>query len=198
MTSELHLYYHGNLSPRLLPLALIEAMAKARCPVRLTAIGYKTISNENYDRTIADRASTLGIADRVTILPAIPRADLLGRAREFDVGWAVLPVDEQDVNFRYMVGASNKAFDYLACGLALLVTNDPQWKSTFVDQGYGLSCNPEDPDSIAEALTWFCGHREQMRKMGEMGRSRVLEQWNYETQFAPVRDLMDAAVAQST
>jgi glycosyltransferase involved in cell wall biosynthesis len=188
---ELRLYYHGNLSPRLLPMTLIEALAKVPYKVRLTAIGYKTLSNEKYDEVLLERAAALGLKDRVDILPPLSRADLLARAGQSDVGWAVLPADPADINFRYMVGASNKAFDYLACGLALLVAEDSAWTSTFVKAGYARSCRPEDSNSIAEALTWFCQHRQELRKMGEQGRARVLEDWNYGRQFQPVFDRMN-------
>ena len=43
-----------------------------------------------------------------------------------------------------MVGASNKPFDYMACGLPLLVTDLPEWTSTFVEPGYARACNPDD------------------------------------------------------
>jgi len=193
VSDDLRLYYHGNLSPRLLPLTLIEALAKVPYKVHLIAIGYKTVTNEKYDDVVLERAATLGVKDRVAILPPVPRADLLARASQADVGWAVLPGDAEDVNFRYMVGASNKAFDYLACGLALLVSDDPGWRSTFVEPGYARPCQAHEPNSIAEALTWFCEHRQELQKMGEQGRQRILHDWNYDRQFKPVLERMNNA-----
>jgi glycosyltransferase involved in cell wall biosynthesis len=74
----------------------------------------------------------------------------------------------------------------MASGLALLVSNLPCWSATFVDNGYGLACDSDDPKSVAEALRWFDEHREAMTEMGERGRERILLDWNYERQFAPV------------
>ena len=85
-----------------------------------------------------------------------------------------------------MVGASNKPFDYMASGLALLVTDLPDWRTTFVENGYGLACDSDDCRSIADALQWFFDHPKDTRRMGEHGRMRVLTDWNYETQFAPI------------
>ena len=85
-----------------------------------------------------------------------------------------------------MVGASNKVFDYLASGLALLVSDLPEWKETYVEPGYGLACNPDDPQSIASALERFLKHPTEMREMGERGRQKILKEWNYEQQFMPV------------
>jgi glycosyltransferase involved in cell wall biosynthesis len=85
-----------------------------------------------------------------------------------------------------MSGASNKAFDYLACGLPVLVSDLPDWRRMYVDTGVGLACDPDDPASIAAALQWFLDHPDKVRAMGERGRQRVLAEWNYEAQFAPV------------
>jgi glycosyltransferase involved in cell wall biosynthesis len=85
-----------------------------------------------------------------------------------------------------LTGASNKPFDYLACELAVLVSDLPDWCEMFVEPGYGLSCNPEEPLSIAAALRHFYNRPADTRLMGERGRKRILAEWNYETQFEPV------------
>ena len=46
-----------------------------------------------------------------------------------------MPLTSDDVNLRTMAGASNKPFDYLARGLALLVSDLAEWKALFVDPG---------------------------------------------------------------
>jgi glycosyltransferase involved in cell wall biosynthesis len=92
---------------------------------------------------------------------------------------------------QYMIGASNKAFDYLACGLALMVLDLPDWCQMYVEPGYGLACNPNDPESIAAAVYWFLEHPDEMRQMGERGRQRIATEWNYQMQFAPVLQQMN-------
>jgi glycosyltransferase involved in cell wall biosynthesis len=106
------------------------------------------------------------------------------------VGLAFLPKSSHDLTDETMVGASNKPFDYMASGLALLVSDLPRWRSTFVENGYGLACDSDDPKSIADALRWFDEHREAMARMGELGQHRVLDDWNYEVQFAPLMAIL--------
>jgi glycosyltransferase involved in cell wall biosynthesis len=74
----------------------------------------------------------------------------------------------------------------MASGLALLVSDLPRWRTTFVENGYGLACDSDDPKSIADTLRWFDEHRDSMARMGERGQHRVLDDWNYEVQFAPL------------
>jgi glycosyltransferase involved in cell wall biosynthesis len=85
-----------------------------------------------------------------------------------------------------MAGASNKPFDYLAQGLAVLVSDLSEWRELYVEPGYGLACDPRDPDGIAGAIRSLIASPERLRAMGEAGRQRVLDEWNYERQFAPV------------
>ena len=138
----------------------------------------------------------LGVENRFTVLGPLSRSTLLGHCRDVSVGLAFMPLESQDVNEQAMTGASNKPFDYLACGLALLVSELPEWKKMFVDAGYGLACDPGEPDSIAQQLLWFLQHPVETRSMGIKGRQRILSEWNYETQFSPVLQAIGAMGVQ--
>jgi glycosyltransferase involved in cell wall biosynthesis len=94
-------------------------------------------------------------------------------------------------NSRWMVGAANKPFDYMANGLALIVSDLPDWRTAFVASGFGIACNPDDPASVATALDWLVDHPAETSAMGERGRQQIAAQWNYERQFEPVRQMLD-------
>jgi hypothetical protein len=85
-----------------------------------------------------------------------------------------------------MVGASNKPFDYMANGLALLVSDLAEWRAAFVQPGYGVACDPCNSAGLADILCWLAEHPDETRAMGERGRRQIACAWNYETQFAPV------------
>jgi len=191
------LYYHGNIGSHLVPLSVVEALAGVP-QLSLRIIGYTTIGNEAHLRAIQNLATKIGAAGRVQCIPAMPRQRLLEEARKATMGLAVMPGESYGINYQGMVGASNKAFDYLACGLPLLVSDSTDWRMMFVEPGYALACNPEDPASIGRALRWFVEHPEETRRMGERGRERILREWNYETQFAKVRSILEEYPARQT
>lgn len=85
-----------------------------------------------------------------------------------------------------MTGASNKPFDYMAAGLALLVSERPDWSDMFVMPGYARACDPTDPASIAAALDWFLDHPAERRAMGASGHAKIEAKWNYDFAFEPV------------
>ena len=190
----LQVLYHGSIVPRRLPLAVIDALALLPSQVRLTVVGYETIGHRGYVRQLQEYARGLGISERMECVGTLPlRRNLFELCQGCDVGLSLMPKKNQDLNENNMVGASNKPFDYLACGLALLVSDLSDWRRAYVELGYGLACDPSDPKSIAEVLRWFLEHPTEMRGMGERGRQRILEEWNYEKQFAPALErLRDA------
>jgi glycosyltransferase involved in cell wall biosynthesis len=192
-TRELQLLYHGSIVPARLPPTVICALTYVPEHVRLSVVGYETIGHQGYVRHLREQAESLGVGRRVDFIGTVPtRRDLLQLCRKADVGLAFMPKDSQNINEQTMLsGASNKTFDYLASGTAVLVTDIPDWRAMYVDLGYGLACNSDDPVNIAEALRWFLDHPTETRALGERGRQRVLDMWNYERQFEPVLEQLN-------
>ncbi len=195
----LWLLYHGSLTPARLPLTVIDALALTPPAVHLRVIGYETVGHRGYLEAIRARAAARGVGGRVQIVGAVAdRAELLAWCRRSDVGLALMPRATVDPNEQAMVGASNKPFDYLASGLALVVSDVADWR-LFVELGLARPCLPDDPASVATAVTWYLEHPDAMRSMGERGRQRILAEWNYERAFVPVlrRLLSDAAAPEA-
>ncbi len=187
---ESWIVYQGSIVPARVPRALIEALALVSPCVKLRVIGYETAGHAGYIAELGRLAASLGVADRVEFIPTVPRNELLQWTDRSDVGLSFMPVHSDEINERWMRGASNKTFEYLARGVPVLVSDLPEWKATFVDAGFGCACRPDDPRSIADALGWFHEHRDEARRMGARGRQQILSEWNYERQFAPVLRLM--------
>jgi glycosyltransferase involved in cell wall biosynthesis len=185
-TEPICVLYHGSIVPDRLPLSVLHALALLPSVVRLRVVGYETAGSHGYVSELRQRARELGIADRVEFLNAMPRWELLRANSIGDIGLAMVPMLTTHSNFLGMTGASNKAFDYMACGMALLVSNLADWREIFVEPEYARGCDPGDPHSIAAALRWFVDHPDRMRAMGESGRQRILSEWNYENMFDPV------------
>jgi glycosyltransferase involved in cell wall biosynthesis len=185
--ARLRLAFHGSINGDRLPMALLPALACFRGMVELQIVGYTTVGSSDYLEGFLAEAKRLGIGGMVEYCGALPsRQDLLASSAKCNVGLAFMPLHGGDVNMAHMTGASNKPFDYLACGVALLVSARPDWEEMFVRPGYGLACNPTDAESIAAQLRWFVEHPSQTREMGGRGQNRVLNEWNYECQFAPI------------
>jgi glycosyltransferase involved in cell wall biosynthesis len=192
------LVYQGSLVPARLPLTIVDALARVSAPVELWVTAYETVGSGNYAAEILRRAAAQGIAERVHSFPVTAREALLDRAAESNLGLALMPTTTADVNESTMAGASNKAFEYLACGVPLLVTDLEDWRQMFVDRGVALTCDPTKVASIQSALEYAISHRDELERMGALGRTLIDREWNYETQFAPLMRAMLGAGASST
>jgi len=189
--SCLCLAYHGSIVPARLPAAVLHALQRLPSGVTLRIAGYETVGHRGYIQYLVGLAAELRLGDRVTFAGTAPtRAELLAGTAMGDVGLALMPLDTADFNEQTMAGASNKPFDYLACGLGLLVADRPEWRELFVDAGVARTCDPDAPDSIAEAVNWFLRHSDELARMGERGRRLIDSEWNYEAQFASVANRM--------
>lgn len=190
-SDTLKIVYHGSIVPARIPRTVIQALATLPKNVTLTISGFETLGNFGYVKELAAEAARHGIGERIAFVDPIPtRAALLEQCGRFDVGLALFSQREPEVNQRTMAGASNKPFDYMARGLALLVTDLPEWRAMYVDQGFALACEPDSVESIHAALRWFCEHPAERRVMGQRGHQRILEAWHYEQMFTPVLDRM--------
>ena len=187
------LFYHGSIVPDRLPASVIYALVNLPSSVRLRIAGYETVGHPGYVRELKEFADSRELGSRFKYLGSLPsRQALLQETRKAHVGLALMPIKAMDLNLQAMTGASNKPFEYMACGLALLVSDLPDWNATFVEPEYARSCNPQDPESIASAVRWFVENPAKTRDMGERGRKRVLDEWNYETQFEAVSRALES------
>jgi glycosyltransferase involved in cell wall biosynthesis len=181
------LYYHGSINRERLPQELVIAASRFRGAVRLRVAGYESPGSVGYVDTLMELAlenGAPGIVESVGIVPL--REDLLRAASEAHVGLSFMPMTSKDFNARHMVGASNKPFDYMACGLPLLVSDLSDWTSTFVEPGYGRACDPTDVESIEAQLRWFVDHPDERENMGRSCIEEIERAWNYDAMFARV------------
>ena len=184
------LYYHGSITYARLPEAVVEAVLQFNGRVRLRIAGYEAPDAPGYVSRLV-QAGLSGGTGVVEYVGQISREHLLTEAAKAHVGLALMPPVTDDLNMRHMAGASNKAFDYMASGLALLVSDLPDWCQMFVTPGYGQACDPRDPNSMAVALQWFLEHPSERRAMALRGRAKIETEWNYDTAFSPIMDILE-------
>lgn len=186
----LGVYFHGSVNLDRVPLALVEGAARCGIPVSIRIVGYETVGSKGTIERLRAAAAASGVS--IEFPGAVPRHDLRRLMAGMHVGWMNFIHDPHDVNLRHLAGASNKAFDYLAAGLPMIVPEAPEWERMFVAPGFARPCDAADPAAIAEVLRWFYDHPGESAEMGRRGRENVLAEWNYEKQFAQVRDVLES------
>ena len=190
----LKLFYGGSLSPERLPLVLVEEIVGVQGAIQLEIVGYPTYSAKDYMQTVnrLEQSSRPKVITYHGVLAE--RKDLLQIADQCGAALCLMPMKGGDLNMRTMAGASNKPFDAMARGLAVVVSDLEEWKSLYLpgkklergdgywisDMGYGIAINPESRESIRAGLEWMLNNREKIWEMGERGRQKIQKEWNYE------------------
>ena len=187
------LHYHGSITPDRLPLAVVEAVRRLCGRARLRIAGYEAPGASGYVQRLIEVGGGGNSTPIVDYVGQVGRVDLVATAAQAHVGLALIPSYGNDVNMHHMTGASNKPFDYMAAGLALLVSDQPDWRDMFVKPGYARACDPTDPASIGAAFAWFLDHPAERRAMAASGRAKIEAEWNYDVAFAPVLGKLSGA-----
>ncbi|WP_407166043.1 glycosyltransferase [Bradyrhizobium sp. ORS 111] len=196
--TPLLLYYHGSITPDRLPKAVIDSVRQLAGRARLRLVGYEAPGAPGYVRHLIEQGRVRGIEPVIDYAGELPtRSDILAAAAQAQIGLALVPHDHSDLNLRHMTGASNKPYDYMAAGLALLVSDLPDWRAMFITRGYGLGCDPTDPQSIGSALQWFIDHPVERQAMGMRGRSMIEQAWNYDTEFSSLLAALSGRASQN-
>jgi glycosyltransferase involved in cell wall biosynthesis len=190
----LRVLYHGSIVPERFGPYVLEAAARCGREVEVTLIGYLPAGCRGYIQELEQAASQWGIRSRFAYLGPMSHHEVLARSQEHDVGLCLLRIHEADINMQHMVGASNKAFDYLSQGLALIVPDDPAWRALYVETACARPCPSHDADALADVFRWMADHRTEVAEMGRRGHALIQQRWNYEAQFAPVLERMQNAI----
>lgn len=189
-------YYHGSITPELLPESVPAAIARLRASVVLKIAGYEAPSAGGYVAALEQRWGRYaegGLIDRVG---PVPYRQLLEQASKCHIGLALMPMASDDINITQMAGASNKAFDYMAARLALIVSDLPDWRDLFVKRGYAMACDPRNVDSVEAALRRLIEQPKERADMAAQGRRQIEQCWHYEAFFSPIVAELNRAIAQ--
>jgi glycosyltransferase involved in cell wall biosynthesis len=179
-------YYHGNISPETLPESVAFAVKRMAGRVKLRIVGYETANAQGYIRRLVGGNAGAGGVNPIEYIGKVSRAGLVSPGPRAHVGLALMSRQSNNLNMQHLTGASNKPFDYMAAGLALLVSDLPDWTRMFVEPGFARAADPTSADSLLAALEWFLNHGHERQEMAARGKTMIESAWNYETVFAPI------------
>lgn len=138
------LLWQGGTGPTRLIEPIIEALAFApRCTLVIRGPSLHLFGADY--RAIAER---VGALSRLVLLDPVPSQDVVVAARGADAGIWTLP--RLCRNFTYAL--PNKIFEYMASELPVLVADYPEARRMIETHNVGLTFDPYDPKSIANAI----------------------------------------------
>jgi len=116
------------------------------------------------------RIATLGLEDRVHIVPPVPMTALVREAAAFDVGFFALPGHSHHNQF----ALPNKFFEYTMAGLALCMTDLPEMARLMQEYDLGVTFPKVEPGLIAQAVNALTPERIDHCKRNALAAAREL------------------------
>jgi glycosyltransferase involved in cell wall biosynthesis len=172
------LIYIGGLS-RIRGIREMVQALEALPDVRLKLLG--PWSDEGYRK----ECSSLPAWTQVEDLGQVRMDAVYDHVRAADLGVCVLyPVHN------YMISLPIKTFEYMACGLPMLLSDFPFWRRTFGP--FAWFVDARDPGAMTEAVRAAQGDTEGRRRKGREGREVVRERYSWESESARLVDLYRA------
>ena len=132
LAGPLRLFYGGSLSQERLPWSVLQVILGFRGRVRLDVVGYANYEDVDYPATIREADAGMGIVRYHGALPE--RRDLFRVMEECEAALCLMPTRSRYVGMQTMAGASNKPFDAMARGLAVVISDLPAWTSMYLEE----------------------------------------------------------------
>ena len=165
--SHARVLYHGIVAPGRGLEAAIDSVAQWESRFDLTIRGP---DNPEFTPLLRHRIATLGLEDRVHIVPPVPMTALVREAAAFDVGFFALPGHSHHNQF----ALPNKFFEYTMAGLALCMTDLPEMARLMQEYDLGVTFPKVEPGLIAQAVNALTPERIDHCKRNALAAAREL------------------------
>ena len=137
----------GTISVHTSMLELIDSLTFLDNSIELKLIG--PIKEKEHDLMI-DFAVQKNVVDRVRYCMPVPYNELSSHTWMATVG--VCLYKKIDINHQTMGTASNKIYEYAACGLPIIVSDLPNYREHLKSETWVRFADPDDSHSIASAV----------------------------------------------
>jgi len=140
--------------------------------------------SDSYRNVLAKIAKNTSVSDRVCFLQPVSYDRLFRHTLDADVGIALQK--QKTENFKFMTGACNKRYEYMACGVAQISSRGYGLDELIEGNHVGKCVDPENLSEISNAVSFIVSNPSAAGDMAEKARRLHLDKYHYEKEFLPV------------
>lgn len=184
---EYVLIYQGGWSAYFHLERIFYALTECKSDVGLVMLGEEREPGlkMKYEQLL----QSLGIRHKVFLAGEyLPYDELPGYTRYADAAIAILTKDDDPAPFnnRYLIGASNKISEYVACGLPVLSQDSAPNRRFFEKYPIGVLVNSDDKHAFAHAIDQLLLDATVRKRISDNNKRLFENELNYDTQFDKV------------
>ena len=173
-SSAATLVYAGRFSTDrglLVIAAALQRLAEQGLHPRVRLLGAWTDPAEQQ----AFAAATRGLEEQIEHAGWVPFEQIAAQLQQCDIALAVLqPIP------RYVAALPVKLFEYMACGLPVVISDFPANREVVAAADCGLLVDPANLDAVSEALARLLADPSEARRLGENGRRAFETRYNWQ------------------
>ncbi len=158
---------------------LIESLAFLDASIELKLIG-NTWSDE--EELMMNYSLMKIFAGRIKYFKPVPYSELSCHTWLATIG--VCLYKKVDINHITMGTASNKIYEYAACGLPVVISDQPDYREHLAQESWVRFADPDDPQSIALAIQDILKNFETYQSLCLDARQAFEQKYNYELVFS--------------
>ncbi len=166
---KLKIVYAGGLTRNRGLKEVIKAIESIEKPLEFLVMG------EWAEQDYYNECKSLKGWDKVNYIGHVKLDEVFKKLSTCDIGIALLYPDKN-----YLRSLPVKAFEYMACGLPIIMSNFPYWEQTFTCGA--LFTDPKNIKQITESLNLLINDSELREKMANEGRKLVNEKYSWEAE----------------
>lgn len=161
------LVYAGSLTKIRGIKEIADAVRLCKYPVKLVLLGRWSDPHYKEECKID--------GEKVTFLGEYPLSQVYEVMKNADLGVSLLyPVEN------YLTSLPVKAFEYMACGLPMIMSDFPYWKKTF--EGVAYFANPNSIEEIVRVIEASVENRAELKTMGLLAFDKVRKEFSWENE----------------
>ena len=171
-----YLMYHGKYSRSRGVEDLIRSITKLedtlKNKIKIVIVGIDCEKNDFFNKLVGK----LNVNDNLEFVPAVEHEKVPLYISNCDAG--VIPLPTEIIWWR--VSSPLKTLEYLAMSKPIIATNIPFHNEIFEKGKCGVLIKDSKPETIANAITYLYNNRQELRRMGELGRDIVERNYTWE------------------
>ncbi len=150
---------------------LVESLAHLPDEIALILIGDGPLK-----AALLEQAARLGVGDRLVIVPPVPVNSVSPTLAQADCATLLFAPDSPN----YQLALPNKFFEAVAAGVPLVYGTTQEVGRLARRYGLGVSCDPTDPRSIADAIQTILQPENLARYRENAAKAREVLNWEQE------------------
>lgn len=163
---------------------MMEAFALVAKDFPTAKLRYAGWYGPGYKDLLEKKAKRMGITDKVELMGPLPYLEQFKRSSEAAIGFVFLKN-----SMKNRVASSNRLFEFMYCGLPLLVEKMPECIRIMEDTSAGILVDSNNIEQVADHLKTLLSDKKLCSELGSKGRKAVVEKYHFEQDLTRLIEL---------